>query len=648
MIKRLLALSVCLLLVFGIFTFSASAEINTQDIVILYENDVHCAVKGYSKLAALKKELSQTYSNVGVVSVGDYVQGSSLGAASRGEYIINLMNLVGYDAITLGNHEFDYRLERLVELTDMMDTKPICCNFQKIGDDSSVFDPYSIVSYGDVDIAYIGITTPTTISSSSPAQFKNENGEYIYTFNANTLYDIVQNSIDSAKAEGADYIIALSHIGYANEDTSEDITDLIENTEGLDAVIDGHSHSVIENMIVSDEGGNDVVLTSTGTKFQYIGKLTISDGSITTELIETESYNKTDSDVDAYIQTINDEYAQIGDRKIAESEIDLITHDADGNRLVRLSETNLGDLCADAFRSVTGADIGYINGGGIRAPMLAGDITFNDILSVFPFNNQVMVVNVTGQTIKDMLETAMTSYPAEDGSFPHLSGITFSFNTSIPSSVVLDENGVFQNVSGQYRVYDINVFNRKTGKYEPINLEATYSFASISYFLAEFGGGMSMFEGAEVIENEGMLDVELLEKYITENLNGSIGQEYSKVTPNITFTEGEIEKTHTVTYIADGKIIAVITVNDGENAIHPVIPAKDGFDAQWDSDGKNITSDTVINAVYTEASDSDSPNAGDDENPALWFGVLVLSLVMIFKIAGWEQDRSALTKKHSA
>ena len=537
--KRFFALVLCVVTLISFMPLAAMAEKNGEDIVILYENDVHCAVEGYSKLAAMKKELEEDYENVGVVSVGDYVQGSSLGVVSQGEYIVNLMNLVGYDAVTLGNHEFDYRLPRLEEPVGMMNTKPVCCNFQKLGEESSYFLPYSIVSYGDVDIAYIGITTPSTISSSFPAQFKDEKGEYLYTFNVNNLYDVVQENIDKAKAGGADYIVALSHIGYAEEGDWEDITDLIGNTEGLDIVLDGHSHSVIENMTLVDEAGNEVVLSSAGTKFQHIGKLTISENNITTELIATENYDKTDNEVDEYIKKINEEYALLGDRKVAVSNVHLITHDNNGNRLVRNSETNLGDLCADAFRIVTGADIGFTNGGGIRADIKAGNVTFNDVLSVFPFNNQVVVAEVSGQVIKDLLETAVKSYPAEDGTFPHLSGITFSVNTSIPSSVTLDENEMFTGVSGTYRVYDIKVLNSKTGVYEVIDLEKTYSFASIGYYVFEFGGGLSMFKDAKILQNDGMLDAELLERYIVENLGGVIGEEYAEMMPNITFTDGE-------------------------------------------------------------------------------------------------------------
>jgi 2',3'-cyclic-nucleotide 2'-phosphodiesterase (5'-nucleotidase family) len=539
--NKMIAMVVCVLMILGIMPISAFASSN-DDIIILYENDAHCVVEGYSKLAAMKKELQQTHDYVGVVSGGDYIQGNSLGAISEGEYMVNLMNLVGYDAVTLGNHEFDYRIENLEELIGKMDTKPICCNFQKIGEDAPVFKPYSIVSYGEIDVAYIGITTPSTLTKSSPAQFKDENGNFIYTFHQTDLYDVVQDYIDSAKEEGADYVIALSHIGYADDaiyGDLEDVEDLIRNTNGFDVVLDAHSHSVIEGKTIVDEGGNEVLLSSTGTKFEYIGKLVISDGEFQTELIKTADYQKTDSEVDAYIEQIYAEYSVLGERKVAITEVDLITQ-KDGNRLVRKAETNLGDLLADVFRSTVDADIGYINGGNIRADILTGDITFNHLLNVLPFNNTVVLAEVSGQTIKDMMEMAMRVWPEENGSFPHLSGLTFSCNTSIPSSVVLDEQGEFAGVSGQYRVYDIKVFNRETEKYEPIDLEKTYTIASHNFALIEHGSGMKMLENAVILQDDGLLDVEALEHYIVEELGGVIDSKYADVTPNITFTEGEI------------------------------------------------------------------------------------------------------------
>ncbi|MBP3300696.1 MAG: bifunctional metallophosphatase/5'-nucleotidase [Clostridia bacterium] len=541
--KKIILVVLSLILVLGTFPTVAFAEATSDDIIILYENDVHCAVEGYSKLAAMKNELLETHTNVGVVSVGDFVQGGTLGAVSKGEYIVNLMNKVGYDAIALGNHEFDYQLPRLNELNAMSNTKFISCNFQKIGEDKSYFEPYTIVSYGSVDVAYIAITTPETINSSSPAQFKNDKGELIYTFNESKLYDIVQTNINAAETAGADYLIALSHIGYDESGNLADITDVIENTDGFDVVLDAHSHSVIEEKVIKDKSGDDVLLTSTGTKFEYIGKLTIKNGAFDTELVEVESYTKTDPVVDAYITEINENYAQLGNRKIGESKVAFITHDKDGNRLVRNAETNFGDFCSDALRVMTDADMSFVNGGGLRAPMESGDITFNDIFSVFPFNNQIVTAEISGQILIDFLEMAVMNYPEEDGSFPHMSGVTFSVNKSIPTSVKVDANGFFEKVDGAYRVYNVKVLDKTSGEYKALDPNGKYVLAGFNYFLLDFGGGMTMFKDAKILDAEGTLDVELLENYIVEHLDGVIGEEYAEVKPNISFTDGVITET---------------------------------------------------------------------------------------------------------
>ena len=537
MIKRLLSCIVCICMVLCSLNAVVFAK-DSETIVILYENDVHCAVEGYSKLAAMKNELKSEYEYVGVVSSGDFVQGGTLGAVSKGEYIVELMNLVGYDAIAPGNHEFDYTISRLTELYELSETKYISCNFAKIGEEKTYFEPYTIVSYGDVDIAYIGIITPETITSARPSQFRNENGEIIYTFNESRLYELVQESIDEATEDGADYVIALSHIGYDESGELNDVTDVIENTDGLDVVLDAHSHSVIEEKIVKDKSGDDVLLSSTGTGFENIGKLTIANGEFDTELVKTETYTKTDANVDAYIAEINESYAERGNRKIGESKVELITHNEEGTRLVRTAETNLGNLCSDALFFVTNADVSYVNGGGLRAPIKSGDMTFNDIYSVFPFNNRIVTAEITGQVLLDMLEMSMISYPQEDGAFPHMSGITFSVNKSIPSSIKVDENGFFTKVDGDYRVYDVKVLDKESGNYKALELDKKYILAAADYYILNFGSGMSMFKDAKVVESEGMLDVEVLERYITDNLNGVIGEEYKDVVNRITFTDG--------------------------------------------------------------------------------------------------------------
>lgn len=496
-----------------------------DDIVILYENDVHCAVEGYTKLAAMKAELKESHAYVGVVSAGDYVQGGSLGVVSRGEYIIDIMNLVGYDAVTLGNHEFDYKTERLKELMQKLSAPVTSCNYQKIGA-GAVFLPYTMVTYGETDVAFIGITTPDTISSSSPNQFKDEKGNYIYSFCGDTLFSVVQASIDAAKKEGAEVVIALSHLGTESVAEKWSAQALIQNTSGLDAVLDGHSHSTIPQMLLENRDGRTVVLSSTGTKFAHIGKLTIQKDGIKTELIATETYEKTDSTVDAYVEKTEASYQLLGERMVGKTDFPLTISDENGNRLVRKEETNLGDFCADSYRIVTGADVGLINGGGIRASIDAGEITVNDLLNVFPFNNSTCVAEVTGQQIADMLELGLCAYPEENGSFQHVSGLTFDFDPEIMSSVILDENNEFVRVDGARRVSDIKIL--ENGSYVPIDLQKTYTLASHSYLLMEGGSGATMFRNLTTVTDTGILDMELLEMYITEFLGGTVPESYTK------------------------------------------------------------------------------------------------------------------------
>lgn len=511
-------------------TLSDSLLSLEKNIVIIYENDVHCNVDGYAKVSALKNELIQENNYVAVVSSGDYIQGSSLGAISQGEYIANLINLVDYDVLTLGNHEFDYKLSRLYELTSIIESPIVCSNFINLKENELVFEPYKIISYEDFDIAFIGVTTPSTISSSSPIQFMDDNGNYLYSFSGDNLYKTVQKNIDKAKKDGAEFIILLSHLGTEGVLPQWSCQELVKNTYGIDVVLDGHSHSVIEKEIIKDKKNREVIISSTGTKFQNIGKLTLTNtGKVKTELISTDTYNSKDLEIENYIKQINDEYKKLGERFIGENKINLITHNSEGKRIIRNSETNLGDFCADAFRIVTNSDVGVINGGGIRAPLNSGKITFNDILNVFPWNNTVCVAEVSGQQLLDFLEFVYMSLPEENGSFQQVSGIQCVVNTKIPTSVVVDENDVFVKVTGARRVSDVKILNKENNQYEQIDKNKLYTLASHNYLLLDKGSGASMLNNSKIIVNDGMLDVELLEKYIKENLNGTITEEYLNV-----------------------------------------------------------------------------------------------------------------------
>lgn len=540
--KKWFSVFIVICILFSYITVSAE-NISNSDIIVLYESDVHCAVDGYAKLAALKEEMKKNTEYVSIVSSGDFIQGSSLGALSQGSYIIDIMNHVGYDVVTLGNHEFDYKMPRLIELMTQLNASVVSCNFVD-NTGKAVYEPYTILSYGDVDVAYLGITTPESITKSTPAYFQNENGEYIYDFCGETLYDTVQRNIDNARKDGADYVIVLSHLGSEYVTERWNIKEVIANTSGIDVVLDGHSHSVIASNPLKNKNGENVLLSSTGTKFENVGKLQITaNGEITTELIPLENYQPTDSKTAEYIAQIQKEYDSKTSNVIGKSDVKLTTLYENGTRAIRSSETNLGDFCADAYREVLDADIGFMNGGGIRADIEIGDITYSDILSVYPWNNQVCSAKVTGNQILDALEFAVSRLPIENGGFQQVSGITFDVDITIPSPVVRDEKEMFTEIRGQRRVQNVKVFNKETNQYEEIDPQKQYVLAAHSYLLKDCGDGFTMFKDVELIKDCVMLDVELMQNYIQNNNNGVIGQEYAQSQDRIKISDIPLRKT---------------------------------------------------------------------------------------------------------
>lgn len=529
--KKLLSVFLALTLVFALCGGALAAEETTgNDIVVLYTNDVHCGVEdniGYAGLVAYEKEMLETTPYVTLVDIGDAIQGGPLGTLTTGEALVNIMNEVGYDVATMGNHEFDYGMARFQELAAMLECGYVSCNFVDLSTGDTVFPAYKMISYGDTDVAYIGISTPETYTKSTPTYFQDENGNYIYSFSENNLPEMVQDAIDEATAAGAEYIVAVGHLGVDEQSAPYRSTDIIAETTGLDVFLDGHSHSVIASQEVEDADGNTVILSSTGTKFENIGKLTIAaDGTITTELVS--DYETKDADMQAFIDNVNAEFEEITSEVVAKSSVNLTGYAEDGTRLVRNQETNIGDLDADAYRVVGNADIGWVNGGGIRADIPAGEITYGDIIEVHPYSNQLCVVETTGQQILDALEMASASCPNESGGFLQVSGLSYTIDTTIPSSVVTDDQGMFVEVDGERRVKDVKVGD------EPIDPDATYTLASHNYMLKQGGDGFNMFMNDKLIVDESMPDNQVLITYIVDHLDGVVPADYAEPQGRIT------------------------------------------------------------------------------------------------------------------
>lgn len=503
-----------------------------DDIIILFTNDVHCStdgVIGYDGIAAYKKYAESKSEYVTLIDAGDHIQGSYLGAVSRGGLFVEIMNTVGYDYSAIGNHEFDYGMDRLAELMSMADYQYLCCNLSYTGKGEYKLEeyvrPYALEEYGDTTVGFVGVTTPLSIANSTPAYFQ-EDGEYAYDLCADgtgqLLWNTVQSAVDECRKAGADYVVVVSHLG--EEEVSQPYTsqELVKNTNGIDALIDAHSHAFVSCRIVSNKDGEEVLTAQTGTGLNAIGQLIITrSGSLMMGCIS--EYGEKDPAVTSEIGNLSAEYEEMMNEVVAHSEQSLSVSDANGIRLVRSRETGLGDLCSDALRAASGADIAYINGGGVRADLPAGDITYRNIIDVHPFGNMMCTMELKGSEILDMLEyfcrTADSDYVrdgnayGEDGNFPCMSGMRFTIDTSVPSSVTVDENDMLVSVDGPRRVSDVAVL--KDGEYVSLDPDAVYTFAAADYCLKKGGNGMELFlSGREVLNDSFAPDYSVLIDYM--------------------------------------------------------------------------------------------------------------------------------------
>ncbi len=494
---------------------------DVQDITILYTNDVHTYIDKqspkltYAAIAALKKSYQDDGKNVLLVDAGDHVQGTAYGSMDEGATIIQLMNAAGYDAATPGNHEFDYGMDRAKELMADADYPYLSCNWVNLPLNNRVLSDVKYFRIGGRTIAFVGITTPETITKSTPAYFMDKNQKrYVYDIlggeDGQKLYSAVQKSINKARMI-ADYVIGLGHLGVDPSSSPWTSKEVIEHTSGLDAFIDGHSHTVMECEWVKDLSGKAVALTQTGSYFANVGEMTIkADGSIATQLVPT--YDGLDSAV-AGIQT---EWVSAVDdmlgEKIAVAETNFYISDpATGKRRIRLGETNLGDFVADGIYSYFNeveqlhCDLAIMNGGGIRADVNAGDWSFKTCKQVSPFGNVACLMSVTGKQIQDALEFAARFVGPdgqENGGFLHVAGATYEIHTDIPNTVQTDDKNVWiGSATGTPRVQNVKIYDKTSGTYVPLDEGKTYALAGMNYTLRNLGDGFAMFDGAELIKD---------------------------------------------------------------------------------------------------------------------------------------------------
>ena len=537
--KKLLSVFLALVMVFAMCT-GALADETVQDldgqVVIVHTNDVHGSIDTYAKAAALVDEYEARGADVLLVDDGDFSQGSVYVNGSAGANAITLMNAAGYDVATLGNHEFDYGWENIAKLDEAADF-PIISNVKRNGE--YMLPQTVVLTAGDFKVGFFGLETPGTATKAHPAKIQGVtfmSGEELYKYAADQVAALTEQDVD--------YIVCLGHLGISGNYTS---IDLLQNVEGIDLFIDGHSENTIAEIAATagvgqDNKVGDTVVTSAGSKGDHIGAVILNGDEITISDVVTADYTETDATVAAAAEAIKTPIDSEMNEVFAKTEVTLNGERAPGNRT---EETNLGDLIADAFRwyALEQGDLGVdedhvvavTNGGGIRATVEAGDITMKDINTVLPFGNTVAYITVKGSVLLEALEASTYSTPEELGAFPQVAGIEFTVDTTKE----YDAGDLYPG-STYYAPASINRVTIDSINGKAFDPDATYVVVS-NDFTAAGGDTYYAFSVSESVDTGAAMDTVVVD-YITEVLDGVVPAEYAEPQGRITvLTEAAAE-----------------------------------------------------------------------------------------------------------
>ena len=538
--KKLLSLLLALAMV---FTLAACGEKKpdpgkdataTEPVVILHTNDVHGAVSNYAKVAALASQYESEGAYVLILDAGDFSQGDTAVSVSEGATAVELMNMVGYDAVALGNHEFDYGFEALKKNMENAQFPVLAANVKYNGelafDDAAVF-----TTPGGTKIGVFGLDTPETATKAHPGKIQG------VTFaGGEELYQIAQDMANMLREdEGCNYVICLGHLGIDDETaaTGNRSIDLLNKVTGIDVFIDGHSHSDLEAIKAATGGTGKVgstLLTSTGTKLASIGCIIMDKDSISVKSLPTAELTTTPDKVvaaraAAIQKQIDDDYGTV----FAKTTYELNGAKApNGNRD---GETNLGDLITDALvwgakKNGEAVDAAVTNGGGIRATIKAGDITKKDVNTVLPFGNTLSIVKVTGAELLEALEASTYCTPDALGGFPQVSGIAFTVDTA----KTYDAGSLYPD-STYHAPKSINRVTIQSVGGKPFDAKAVYTIAT-NDFMAAGGDTYYAFKTASANYDLGVPMDEVLMDYIKTELKGVVGDTYAQPQGRITIT----------------------------------------------------------------------------------------------------------------
>lgn len=539
---RILSAILSLALVFGLYSVpvagaegqavAAVEQSLAGKLVIIHTNDTHggdLAVEGKSLGTAGVAQLEKVYKAAGaevlLISAGDAIQGDPLVNLNSGKNAIKFMNFAGYDLMVPGNHEFDFGYKNLKKLDMLADFPIISANIKDKTTGEAVFKENMIFDTVVGKVGFFGLTTPETLTKANP-----DNVASLNFLAGKELYAEAQQQVDELKAAGAEYIICVAHLGIDSSSKPNRSTDVMSNVKGIDVIIDGHSHSVLDGI-----EGSKTIVESAGTKLNYAGVITIDDSSITANLVSAADYKAVDPVVNAAVKAMTTKIDAQLSKVFASTEVLL-----DGNKApgVRTQETNLGDFAADSILWAAnqavggGVDAAFTNGGGIRASIAAGDITMKTMKTVFPFGNTISTVKVTGAQLLELLEAATFSTPASLGAFPQVAGITFTVDTKVAyvNGTQYPSSTYFAPANPGTRIKDVTVAGAA------LELDKTYTLAT-NDFTAAGGDTYAILKGVEKYNTYIALEDALI-NYTDKVLGGVItAEKYGKSAGRITVVQ---------------------------------------------------------------------------------------------------------------
>ena len=611
--KKLLSVLLAVLMVFSLM--STALAVSTEDsmegtLVILHSNDVHGAVEGYAKIAALRDQLKAAGAEVILADAGDYCQGTPYVSLSKGATAIEMMNAAGYDVATLGNHEFDFGYENLMNILGNAKFKAICGDVFKDG--KSILDGWTIIEKAGVKVGFVGLETPETYTKVNPALIQG-----ISFPQKEALYDCAQKLVDEVKAAGADIVVGLFHLGVDDESIDNRSVDVYNNVQGLDIILDGHSHTV---MTPGDDGDfSELPIQSTGTKFANVGMVYIDIASkkiVNNLLANAEGIDVADDNpvllkAKEIEKAVDDEYGAV----FAKSEVELNGDKAPGNRNM---ETNLGDLITDAmlWSVLKEGDlkvdddhvVAITNGGGIRAWIHAGDVTMKDVNTVLPFGNTVAVIYVTGAELLEALEASTYSTPGAVGGFPQVAGMKFTIDIGQPYAQ--GEQYPDSTYYGPVAIQRVTIDEVGGKEFDP---DATYAVIS-NNFCAAGGDTYYAFKAAsEQFDTSIPLD-EALMNYIEEELGGVIGEQYAEPQGRIAQvgTVAERELREQILAISDFIVPRALTPTSAKLVT-------DALGAALEADGEEALQAALDGLVAAVKDMKFLPNTFDDVKADDWF-----------------------------